>query len=105
MSDFYQPRWPAELDRSNVKAPPADPNGGADSRPDMVLIDRAMTTIDRVRFEASKAALTGLLASTPATTQAISNFDHYATRAVRYADALIEALNRSTEEAAHARRR
>ena len=57
------------------------------------------------RFDAAKAALTGLLASTPATTQATSNFDHYATRAVRYADALIEALNRSTEEAAHARRR
>ena len=57
------------------------------------------------RFDAAKAALTGLLASTPATTQATSNFDQYATRAVRYADALIEALNRSTEEAAHARRR
>lgn len=57
------------------------------------------------RFDAAKAALTGLLASTPATTQATSNFDQYATRAVRYADALIEALNRSHEEATHHARR
>lgn len=58
------------------------------------------------RFDAAKAALTGLLAATPATTQGTSNFDQYATRAVRYADALLEALNRSSEEAAnHARRR
>ena len=57
------------------------------------------------RFDAAKAALTGLLAATPAATQATSNFDQYATRAVRYADALLEALNRSHEETAHARRR
>lgn len=50
-------------------------------------------------------ALQGLLAATPATTQATSNAEQYATRAVRYADALLEALNRNHEEAAHARRR
>jgi hypothetical protein len=58
------------------------------------------------RLDVAKAALTGLLAATPNTTQANSNFDQYATRAVRYADALLEALNRTTAEAmSHARQR
>lgn len=58
------------------------------------------------RFEAAKAALSGLLAATPSTTQATSNAEQYATRAVRYADALLEALNRGTAEAmTHARQR
>jgi hypothetical protein len=51
------------------------------------------------RFEVAKAALTGLLAATPAAAQATSNAEQYATRAVRYADALLEALNRTTAEA------
>ena len=70
-----------------------------------IAAELARTAAMDRRFDAAKAALTGLLASTPATTQATSNFDQYATRAVRYADALIEALNRSHEEAAHARHR
>jgi hypothetical protein len=86
--------------------PPAPP-----TPPPVRLATEALGASERAaqRFDAAKAALTGLLAATPAatpaTTQATSNFDQYATRAVRYADALIEALNRSHEEAAHARRR
>lgn len=58
------------------------------------------------RLDVAKAALTGLLAATPATTQATSNAEQYARSAVRYADALLDALNRTTAEAVnHARQR
>jgi hypothetical protein len=57
------------------------------------------------RERIATAALQGLLAANPATTQSTSNADIYATRAVRYADALLAALNQSTEEALHARAR
>lgn len=70
-----------------------------------VLRESAMTVIDRMRYETAKAALQGLLAASPATTQSTSNADIYAKRAVRYADALLAALNQSTEEAIHARDR
>lgn len=67
--------------------------------------ESAMTVIDRMRYETAKAALQGLLAASPATTQSTSNADIYATRAVRYADALLAALNQTTAEAVHARDR
>lgn len=66
---------------------------------DAVVHETPLAVIDRMRFEASTAALTGLLAGTPSTVRATSNFDHYATLSVRYADALLNALNRSTAEA------
>lgn len=56
------------------------------------------------RYDVAKHALQGLLASSPTATQTTTNAEQYASRAVRYADALIEALNRTTEEAIHARR-
>lgn len=67
--------------------------------------ESAMTVIDRMRYEVATAALQGLLAANPATTQHTSNADIYATRAVRYADALLAALNQTTAEAVHARDR
>lgn len=71
-----------------------------------VMLETPLTTIERARFDAAKAALQGLLAAGPAATQSTSNADQVATRAVRYADALLEALNRTHQEAtAHARRR
>lgn len=57
------------------------------------------------RERIATAALQGLLASTPSATQTTTNAEQYGTRAVRYADALIEALNRSTEAAIDARHR
>lgn len=56
------------------------------------------------RYDVAKHALQGLLAASPTATQHTTNAEQYASRAVRYADALIEALNRTTEEAIHARR-
>jgi hypothetical protein len=81
--------------------PPAPPS------PVRIAAERlGQTEREARRFEAAKAAMTGLLSATPAATQASSNFDQYATRAVRYADALLEALNRTTAEAMnHARQR
>lgn len=69
------------------------------------LVDTPLALVDRMRYEAALVALQGLLAASPATTQSTSNADVYATRAVRYADALIAALNATTQEAIHARAR
>lgn len=54
-----------------------------------------------VRREVAAAALTGLLAS--GSDNQGNNTDRVATRAVRYADALLDALNRSHEETRHER--
>jgi hypothetical protein len=70
-----------------------------------VVYESPITVFERLRYEAAKAALQGLLSASPAPTQSTSNADVYATRAVRYADALLAALNHATVEAAHARRR
>ncbi|TPG50695.1 hypothetical protein EAH75_04450 [Rhodanobacter glycinis] len=82
-------------------APPAPPS------PVRIAAERlGQAEHEARRFEAAKAALTGLLAATPATTQAASNTEQYARSAVRYADALLDALNRTTAESmTHARQR
>lgn len=83
------------------------PAPAAPSSPVRIAAERlGQTEREAQRFEAAKAALTGLLAATPATTQATSNAEQYARSAVRYADALLDALNRTTAEAmTHARQR
>lgn len=84
----------------SYERPPAPP-----APPATHCVERPVAVIDRMRYEAAKAALQGLLAANPATTQHTSNADIYATRAVRYADALLAALNQSTAEAIHVRDR
>lgn len=85
-----------------VPAHPPQPAVAGDAKAAMAnLLERNR----RERFEAAKAALQGLLASTPTATQTTINAEQFGSRAVRYADALIEALNRSTEGAIHARDR
>lgn len=70
-----------------------------------VLPEPGLTLIERMRYQVARAALQGLLAATPATTQATANADAYAKRAVRYADALLDALNHSHQEVRHASHR
>jgi hypothetical protein len=57
-------------------------------------IPSVTTSLARERI--ATAALQGLLAATPNATQSAVSADAYASRAVRYADALLEALNRAT---------
>ncbi len=67
---------------------------------------QTVAPVQRERRERiATAALQGLLASTPLAAQPASNADAMASRAVRYADALLDALNRTTTEALHARHR
>lgn len=67
--------------------------------------DEAERQLRERRERIATATLQGLLASTPLASQPPSNADAMANRAVRYADALLEALNRATAEGAHARAR
>lgn len=85
----------------------AEAKPGQTHMPLTIPVELTAAARDRAerRERIASRALQGLLAATPATTQATSNAEQYATRAVRYADALLEALNRNHEESAHARRR
>lgn len=60
--------------------------------------EQIASTDPAVRLDVAKAALTGLLAGGGDH----ANPDLPAARAVRYADALLQALNRSHEESRHA---
>lgn len=70
--------------------------------------DAAFETIALLarRERIATAALGGLLAASGADDRSAQNAEAYATRAVRYADALLDALNRAhLQGAAHARHR
>lgn len=69
------------------------------------LIAHVRRLIEARRERIATAALQGLLASCGNVTTNAPTADHLALRSVRYADALIDALNKTTAEALHARHR
>jgi hypothetical protein len=94
--------------RANAMTPAAPPAIGALPTPN-ASAEEVLANLQRLlaarRERIATAALQGLLASCGNVQTNRPSAEHLAARSVHYADALIDALNKVTKEAAHARPR
>lgn len=66
---------------------------------------RLQDLLEQRRFDLAKAAMQGLIAAEGPGGPNKPTAEHIAARSVRYAEALLDALNKTTAEATHARPR